>query len=370
NNVTTLDFIGLVERYGYSAEEHYVTTEDGYNLVIHRISESPLFKDQYRRNIVFLQHGFLATSDTWVLIGPDRDLAFLLADQGYDVWIGNFRGNSYCRSHIKMSPRDKDFWQFSYVLNYTKQETLHYIGLSMGNTVLFTLLSTKPEYNIKIKLGICLAPVAIWKKIPSLIQYIHNVPNIKKYLDFNEIYEVASLSSTTITLGRTLCTDETVITQSICAAILYLIYGFDPNQLNATVLPEIFSNFPSGASVQLLHHYYQNMITQKFQAYDYGYIGNYKKYGQMTPITYDLKKVTAPLALFYGANDLLAAKSNVLETYKHLPNVILLEENPYELFTHLDFLWAIDVKTLMYDRLIDLLQKFETWAIIDKLICV
>ncbi|XP_011706906.1 PREDICTED: lipase 3-like, partial [Wasmannia auropunctata] len=163
NNVTTLDFIGLVERYGYSAEEHYVTTEDGYNLVIHRISESPLFKGQQTRKIVFLQHSFLTTSDTWVLIGPNRDLAFLLADQGYDVWLGNVRGNSYCRSHIKMSPQNKDFWQFSYhemgtrdlpamidyVLNYTKQKTLRYIGHSMGTTVFFILLSMRPEYNAK-----------------------------------------------------------------------------------------------------------------------------------------------------------------------------------------------------------------------------
>jgi len=39
-------------------------------------------------------------------------VAFLLADQGYDVWLGNVRGNSYCRSHVKLSPRNRDFWQF------------------------------------------------------------------------------------------------------------------------------------------------------------------------------------------------------------------------------------------------------------------
>jgi len=39
-------------------------------------------------------------------------IAFLLADQGYDVWLGNVRGNSYCRSHVKLSSRSRDFWQF------------------------------------------------------------------------------------------------------------------------------------------------------------------------------------------------------------------------------------------------------------------
>lgn len=50
------------------------------------------------------------------------------------------------------------------------------------------------------------------------------------------------------------------------------------------------------------------IVADKFQTYDYGYLGNYKHYRQATPIMYDLKKVTAPMALFYGANDLLSPK--------------------------------------------------------------
>ncbi|XP_011702567.1 PREDICTED: lipase 1-like, partial [Wasmannia auropunctata] len=179
-----------------------------------------------------------------------------------------------------------------------------------------------------------------------------------EFFDFNEIYEIAPLSSTSITIGRTLCADK-AITQSLCVAIIFLIVGSDPAQLNATALPEILSHFPDGSSIQTLHHYFQNIITEKFQAYDYGHFNNYKQYGQITPIMYDLKKITAPLALFYGANDLRTPKSSVLETYRHLPNIIVLEENPYKLFNHMDFLWAIDAKTLMYDRLIELLQEFD-----------
>lgn len=77
-----------------------------------------------------------------------------------------------------------------YVLNYTKQKTLSYIGHSLGTTVLFVLLSTKPEYNAKIKLGICLAPVAIWKEIsPALRHILPKIPNIKvkKYRILSEI---------------------------------------------------------------------------------------------------------------------------------------------------------------------------------------
>ncbi|XP_018395684.1 PREDICTED: lipase 3-like [Cyphomyrmex costatus] len=373
NNVTTLDFIGLVEKNGYSAEEHYTITEDGYILVLHRLLGNPLFKDQRSRKVVFLQHGLLCTSDCWVIFGAGKDLAFLLADKGYDVWIGNNRGNAYCQSHIKISPQNKEFWQFSYheiamrdlpamidfILRYTKQKNLHYIGHSMGTTILFTLLSMKPEYNAKIRLGICLAPVAIWKEISPLLEHFRSkMPKIMEFLESNGMYEIASLSSTSIRIGRTLCTDK-AITQPICAAVIFVIAGSDPVQLNTTAMPEVFSYAPAGISLQTIRHFYQNIITQKFQALDNGYLDNYKKYKQKTPIMYDLKKVTAPLALYYSVNDLLASKSNVLEIYKYLPNVILLEENPYKLFNHLDFLWAIDAKTLLYDRLMKLLQEFD-----------
>ncbi|XP_018045487.1 PREDICTED: gastric triacylglycerol lipase-like [Atta colombica] len=376
NNVTTLDFLGMVEKYGYTAEEHYVTTEDGYNLVIHRITGSPLFKGQTGK-VVFLQTGLFGTSDCWVLIGAGKDLAFLLADKGYDVWLGNVRGSSYSRSHVKLSPRNKEFWQFSfheigtrdlptmidYVLDYTKQKSLHFVGISMGTTVLFVLLSMKPEYNAKIKLAVCLAPIAFWNEVSPMIQYVanmvHNIRNFQEILDFNEIYEVFSLTSTSIMMGRTLCADNT-ITQAVCVASVFLLFGANPSQLNITIFPEILSNYPAGSSVQTLFHYNQNIITKKFQAYDYGYIGNYKHYKQVTPIIYDVEKIKAPVAIFYGGNDLVALKSTIFELYKRLPNVVLLEEQ--KSFTHLDFIIAMNVNTLVYSRVIELFQEFDNKA--------
>lgn len=40
------------------------------------------------------------------------DAGYLLADEGYDVWMGNARGNHYSRRHKRLSVLDKDYWLF------------------------------------------------------------------------------------------------------------------------------------------------------------------------------------------------------------------------------------------------------------------
>lgn len=45
----------------------------------------------------------------------------------------------------------------------------------------------------------------------------------------------------------------------------------------------------------------------KFRQYDYGILGNLNKYHEFTPPSYNLKKVTAPVALYYASNDWLSS---------------------------------------------------------------
>lgn len=65
------------------------------------------------RPVAFLMHGLLGSCEDWVVQGPERSLAFLLAEQGYDVWMGNARGTLHCRRHAWLNPDvDSAFWRF------------------------------------------------------------------------------------------------------------------------------------------------------------------------------------------------------------------------------------------------------------------
>lgn len=110
----------------------------------------------------------------------------MLSDLGYDVWMGNARGNRYSRSHLTLNPdgkrkERKKFWQFSwheignvdvpemidFVLSTTGYEKLHYIGHSQGTTSFFVMASERPEYNAKILSMHALAPIAFMKDMRS-----------------------------------------------------------------------------------------------------------------------------------------------------------------------------------------------------------
>ena len=60
----------IVKREGYPAEYHEVVSEDGYILVMHRIPYSPKSPAAPNRPVVFLQHGIMDSSYSWVALGP------------------------------------------------------------------------------------------------------------------------------------------------------------------------------------------------------------------------------------------------------------------------------------------------------------
>lgn len=52
--------------------------------------------------------------------------------------------------------------------------------------------------------------------------------------------------------------------------------------------------------------YYLLVPDRTFQQYDLGWLGNWRKYGQLRPPSYRLSNVKVPVALFYSNNDWLA----------------------------------------------------------------
>lgn len=65
----------LSHKRGYATEVHRVVTSDGYILEVHRILSSPRLRSSRnakQKPVVFLQHGFVDSSATWVMAGVEH----------------------------------------------------------------------------------------------------------------------------------------------------------------------------------------------------------------------------------------------------------------------------------------------------------
>lgn len=107
----TATFAQLADEYGFDTDDYTVDTPDNYVLKMFRIKKKG---QSARGKPVMLQHGLFSDSDTWILM-KEESLAFVLADAGYDVWLGNNRGNKYSRKNTKIDVSQKaEFFDYSF----------------------------------------------------------------------------------------------------------------------------------------------------------------------------------------------------------------------------------------------------------------
>ncbi|XP_045584704.2 lipase 3 [Procambarus clarkii] len=368
-NLTTPELIAAM---GYPVEIHHTTSEDGYILELHRIPYGIVDGPSEGRPVAYMEHCLLCSSADYIMNDPDKALAYILADAGYDVWLSNMRGNTYTRTHVSLSPDDLAFWQFSwdemayydvpasidYVLDHTGASAVYYVGWSMGTTVFWALMSERPEYNEKIHAMAGMAPVAYTDHskgfMHELAPYSGDLDIVMSLLGTGELLPGDGLIDY---LAENYC-DVQDDTAEVCYNFLFLICGPDADEIPKEYLPVILAHFPAGTSVHTVNHFSQLILAGVFQKYDYGPEENMIRYGQDTPPLYNLSRVTAPVGLFWGNTDWLADPEDVARLAEELPNVALnFQVNKTE-FNHLDFGWGIDADKYVYQYILEFFTNY------------
>ncbi|CAG2059734.1 unnamed protein product, partial [Timema podura] len=210
------------------------------------------------------------------------------------------------------------------------------------------------------------------------------------------VYEFLPNSEFLTLVGGLFCKDD-ALTQKLCGNVLFLMCGFNQDQLNTTLLPVIMGHLPAGSSTNQLLHYAQGInsgcdktsmstlstwagdtkwwryetsklalytpgsiviSSAKYREFNYGMIKNLATYGSLTPPDYDLSKITAPVFLHWSDNDWMADPKDVRELESKLPNVQGSIRVPLTEFNHLDYMWAIDAKPLLYDTVLENMKKY------------
>ena len=109
-----------------------------------------------------LVHGVACSSDSFVINTADRSSAFILAREGFDVWLVNTRGNKYSNKHVRLdSQTDAEYWNngvmskiarydipafIEHILETTGYKKVGVYAHSMGSQIMFYNFITNPTY--------------------------------------------------------------------------------------------------------------------------------------------------------------------------------------------------------------------------------
>ncbi|KAA8493166.1 putative lipase [Porphyridium purpureum] len=378
-NLLELDAVGLIYAFGYKAEEHVVTTPDGYVLSLFRILPktapgprregggdacSATAPSGHNRGMpVLLMHGFLECCEIWVCRGKGHSLAFMLVDAGFDVFLGNVRGNKYGYKHVSLNAQSREFWDFCMdsMVKYDLPANLEacmrisnnapqiaYIGFSQGSALGFAAFSTNLELASKIALFCALAPSTRVNGLkPNLINTIVNSdPNVLYVLFGHRIM------MRWVIFWRTVLPPDLFV-RGVDASCLFL-FGWTMRNVDESEKALMYAHLYSYSSVKTMVHWSQIIVTRKFQMFDDeigGSYTNWRRYRGHSPPQYPLHQLSVPVALFCGGTDSLPDTKWLLGEICDPVHVTV--EPQYE---HLDFQLASSAPSIVYPKIINLLS--------------
>ncbi|KAK6075795.1 ab-hydrolase associated lipase region [Seiridium cupressi] len=365
------DFVDLCAAFGYTAEEHVVQTRDGYLLGVHRLAWRKGEEDlkvnsgpqSLKKKVIYMHHGLLMNSEVWVcLTDEQRCLPFTLVERGFDVWLGNNRGNKYSKKSVKTSPQSTDFWNFSidefafydipdsiaYILESTKQPSLSYIGFSQGTAQSFASLAVHPKLNDQVNVFIALAPAMSPAGLSNGI-----VDALIK----------ASPQVLFLLFGRRSILASATMWQSILYPPIFVrvidmgldfLFGWKAKNMSMSQKLAAYPHLYSFTSTKSVVHWFQIIRNQSFQMYDddvHPLLSTASKYTKVAK--YPTRNIKTPVVLVYGGSDSLVDIKVMLH---ELPRRTVATEIPH--YEHLDFLWARDVDTQVFQHVFDALDNF------------
>ncbi|KAL0384266.1 UNVERIFIED_CONTAM: Triacylglycerol lipase 1 [Sesamum radiatum] len=346
----------VIEPSGFPCSEHITQTKDGYVLGLQRVSSSS-GTVQPRASPVLLIHGLFMAGDAWFMDSPNQSLGFILADHGFDVWVGNVRGTRWSHGHVSLSVKDKKFWDWSWqelALN-DLGEMIRYI-YSVTNSKVFVVGHSQVilamgihELNFKSNLG---------TRIMDMMCDGH--------VECGDL-----LTSITVYDGESGNQTSLVVAFQSQRGLYHLKCGGkndDPDRwfevsrfffvsgknccFNNSRIDSYLEFEPHPTSSKNLHHLFQMIRKGTFAMYDYGMWKNMRYYSQLEPPVFELRSIPSSLPIWmgYGGNDALADVSDVKHMLKELPlkpNLLYLEN-----YGHIDFLLSVKSKEDVYDSML------------------
>lgn len=345
--------------FGYKIETHLVLTKDQYILSLHRLN--PLKHDiTPNGRVIYLHHGLLMNSEVWCsMLSKEQNLPFLLCDLGFDVWLGNNRGNKYSNKSLLHDINDKKFWDFSidefaiydvpnsieYILEFTQHEKITYIGFSQGSTQGLAALSTNTKLNHQIDKIITISPATTPKGLHNWL--ISSLFRLSPNLIF-------------LLFGKKILLTSATFWQSIIYPPLFikvidisneLLFNWKSFNIDYKQKFSSYYHLYSTTSVKSVCHWFQIIKSSKFQMFNHKFNSVYNLNFQS--LEFPTKtNISVPILIIYGTIDSLV-DIDVMKRQLPENNLKIIGVEDHE---HLDLLWGKDVDILVFKNLIRFLN--------------
>lgn len=291
----------ILEHYGYSYENHTVTTTDGYILGMFRLTGPT----QEPKPVIVMQHGISASANSFLENGKSS-FALYLVDRGYEVWLPSGRGTRYSKRHKEHSYDSREYWNFTfedlgvgdtkayleYVCRIVKRK-VYYLGFSQGFMQMLAAFSLDPEF-FKSRVR----KIVGWGAVTRLDLASHvgmglvglvKVWPLVKHLPLTHVgsFDMSSClaTSNTCSAHRALCRAKTLLGDD------FLPYHSNP-----------YTGFAADVSCM------KTMEHLGYNTYEKGFF-RHPSHGER--VEYDLNKVEGvPIGVCVGEQDLLATPAN------------------------------------------------------------
>ncbi|KAG6381885.1 Alpha/Beta hydrolase protein [Boletus reticuloceps] len=388
------DFGELVALYGYAHEEHVVLTKDGYLLTLHRIprrkgGHCALLRGRHEETsrvspprVAHEQAGYVLDLCVRLVL---TSCAPPVRSAGFDVWLGNNRGNKYSKKSIHHGPSSSKFWNYSldefawydipdsieYILARTGAGSLGYVGFSQGTAQAFACVECQPAVERKSKRsgGTCACDEPCWIGYPYCGCTHEGVVSQFSRLSHPppshcSVSKCGSPTSVYLFFGRkailsSVATWQAIIYPPIFTSIidtaLYFLFSWDSRNITTTQKTAAYAHLYSYASVKSVVHWFQIMRESTFQMFDddvavFGGPANSGK--AYRPARFPTRNIETPILLLYGNRDSLM---DIEAMVSALP-ASGTRAKKLEGYEHLDVLWGKDIDKDVFPEVVNALR--------------
>ncbi|CDK27096.1 unnamed protein product [Kuraishia capsulata CBS 1993] len=330
--------------FGYKVQDYLVTTQDGYLLTLHRI----MAKKPHSRTgkVVYMQHGLLMSSEIWVTMYKERlNLPFVLTDLGFDVWLGNNRGNKYSCRHLTRPIDSEQFWNFSideysmfdipdsidYILKQTGQTQVNYVGFSQGCTQGLAATSLNRDLNDKIDKMILISPATTPHGLSNPL--INSIINLSPEFMF-------------LLFGKKIILKSAYFWRDIIYPPLFIkvidwadqiLFNWKSENINYMQKFVSYYHLYSTTSVKSAVHWFQIIKSKRFQMYDAN-----KNSSDFQTFQFPIEngEGSRRIMVLFGTSDSLVDIQLLQKQLGTIEQIV-----PIENHEHLDLVWGTSVDT-------------------------